>query len=194
MPSQTVEMAAIFVGLVLAFLVLLKLVQKPATFPYVRAKPLLSKPEAVFWKTLLHVTEQSATQFVVLAKIRVADIIEPRKDLVGKARMSALGRIAQKHVDFVLVDPETHHVAIAIELDDASHARPDRQKRDEFVNKAFAAAKVPLLRYPSKDGLQNATRLREAIDALLNPEPTPRSEGRASAPATRVKAVGRWAS
>lgn len=188
MPSQTVEMAAIFVVLVLVFLVISNLIRKKVTYPYIRGKPLLTKPEAIFWKTLLTVAAKSSTQFVVLAKIRVADIIEPKKDLVGKARMSALGRIAQKHVDFVLIHPETHHVVIAIELDDSSHSRPDRQKRDEFVNKAFAAAKVPLLRYPLKEGLQNAPKIVEAIELTLNP-PSPRSSASTGAKRPRDSAA-----
>jgi hypothetical protein len=34
-------------------------------------------------------------------------------------------------------------------LDDRTHKQRNRQQRDEFVDKAFAAAKVPLLRIPA---------------------------------------------
>lgn len=39
---------------------------------------------------------------------------------------------------------------VAIELDDKSHARPDRQERDAFVNEVFAAAGLGLLHIPVK--------------------------------------------
>jgi hypothetical protein len=34
---------------------------------------------------------------------------------------------------------------IGIELDDKSHQRPDRQARDEFVDRVFAAAGLPIV-------------------------------------------------
>ncbi len=39
---------------------------------------------------------------------------------------------------------------LAIELDDASHKSFDRQDRDEFVERIFADAGVPLLRVPAR--------------------------------------------
>lgn len=48
-------------------------------------------------------------------------------------------------MDFVLCDPETSRPIIAIELDDPSHARPDRIERDEMIDKAFKDAELPLL-------------------------------------------------
>ena len=39
-----------------------------------------------------------------------------------------------------------HEPVMGVELDDASHARPDRQDRDEFVDQVFEAAGLPLLR------------------------------------------------
>ena len=47
----------------------------------------------------------------------------------------------------VLCDPRTTAVLAVIELDDRSHDRPERRRRDEFLNAAFAAAKVSLLRF-----------------------------------------------
>jgi hypothetical protein len=41
--------------------------------------------------------------------------------------------MAQKHIDFLLCDPATLRVVLALEVDDRSHARPKRQLRDLIV-------------------------------------------------------------
>jgi hypothetical protein len=60
------------------------------------------------------------------------------------------GRIAQKHVDFLLCDPGSMRPLLGVELDDASHERPDRRVRDVFVDQVFGAAGLPLLRVPAQ--------------------------------------------
>jgi very-short-patch-repair endonuclease len=49
-------------------------------------------------------------------------------------------------VDFVLYDLKTARIIAAIELDDRSHQRPERQVRDAFFDEALSAAGVLLLR------------------------------------------------
>ena len=39
-----------------------------------------------------------------------------------------------------------------LELDDKSHGREDRTGRDEFVDKALAMAKIPVIHFPAKKG------------------------------------------
>ncbi len=55
-------------------------------------------------------------------------------------------KIEKKHVDFVLCEKKRLNYIAAIELDDSSHKRKDRVKRDKFVNNAFREAKLPLIR------------------------------------------------
>ena len=58
------------------------------------------------------------------AKVRLADVFF----VAGpNENAAARNRIAAKHVDFLLCDPATMRPLAGIELDDASHARPDRQ-------------------------------------------------------------------
>ena len=63
---------------------------------------------------------------------------------------AARNRIQQKHVDFLLCDPATMRPLAGIELDDASHARADRQERDAFVEQVFTASALPLVRFPAQ--------------------------------------------
>jgi very-short-patch-repair endonuclease len=76
-------------------------------------------------------------------------------------------RIAQKHVDFLLCDPGSMRPLLGVELDDASHERPDRQVRDALVDQVFAAAGLPLLRVPVQaayDTRALAAAIRERVE------------------------------
>ncbi|QXD01305.1 YihA (plasmid) [Klebsiella sp. PL-2018] len=53
---------------------------------------------------------------------------------------------AQWHCDVVIVDRHTFAVVAAIELDDASHLKKSRVKRDILLNEVMRQANVPLLR------------------------------------------------
>jgi hypothetical protein len=59
-------------------------------------------------------------------------------------------------VDFVICDPKTMVPQFALELDDSSHNRPDREERDAFVDQVFAAAELPLLHIPVRAGYNTA--------------------------------------
>ena len=140
-------------------------------FPYQRAGALFTPAEAAFLHTL-----QSAIgpeDLLVFGKVRLADLLQPREGLPRQRFFQALNRITGKHADFVLVDRDTLQPLVAIELDDRSHARADRQARDRFVEGAFAAAGLPLLRFPvrrTKDQVEEVrARILEVLGRNLKP-------------------------
>ena len=55
---------------------------------------------------------------------------------------------------------------LGIELDDSSHTRSDRQARDEFVDKAFEVAKLPLIHVPARYSY-NTNELSEQLAKYL---------------------------
>jgi len=115
--------------------------------PYQGREVLFTPAELNFLNTL----EQSLNEnFKVYGKVRVADIIEPKNGLEGKARQSALNRISSKHVDFVICNARSLAIEMVIELDDSSHERRDRIARDAFLDAALAAAHVPIVRFSVK--------------------------------------------
>ena len=72
-------------------------------------------------------------------------------------------RVSAKHIDFVLINPKTTEIILAIELDDSTHrTNRDRIERDKFVNKAFEVAGVPLLRIDTSRSY-NIERLKEKL-------------------------------
>ena len=75
--------------------------------------------------------------------VRLADVINCSRD-AWSAGHGAL--ISSKQLDFVLCEPDSFRIVLAIELDDETHGLADRMERDHFLDNAMRAAGVPLLR------------------------------------------------
>lgn len=135
----------IAVFLVLAVIAAL-LARTANAFPYQRAR-LLSAAEEAFFTAL-----QSAVgpDFLVFTKIRLADIVEVKKGLEAKTWRRAFNRIQSKHIDFAIVKSGTVEIVWAVELDDPSHNRADRQRRDSFVDNALNAAGIEIRHFRTR--------------------------------------------
>jgi len=114
--------------------------------PYRLRDDFLSPAEASFYRVLTPVVGE---HLLVCPKVSLDDIFFVAHP---EQHHAYLNRINRKHVDFLLCDPNSLKPVVGIELDDASHRRPDRVERDEFVEQVFAAAKLPLLRFPVQAG------------------------------------------
>jgi hypothetical protein len=79
----------------------------------------------------------------------------------------AANRISQKHVDFVLSCPRSSRIVAAIELDDCSHERSERRRRDNFVNGLFWQMQVRLIRIPAQTTYDNSTLIDHFAKAGL---------------------------
>lgn len=110
-------------------------------FPYKR-KYLLSKAELSFYKVL---DKAIQAELKIITKVRLEDIIVTDKETEEYQKYR--NKIRSKHLDFVLCKPDNMYVYAAIELDDSSHEREDRQERDEFVGEALKTAGIPLIRF-----------------------------------------------
>jgi len=109
----------------------------------------------------------------IFAKVRVADVLLPVEGLNPKAWRAAFNQITGKHLDFVLCDRESGRIVCAIELNDRSHERKERRKRDELIVRACAEAGFPLLMLPAARGY-DPERIRTAIlDAMATQPPPP---------------------
>ena len=156
-------LAVVAFVVVLASVIRLVASKGRGTFPYERIERLFSPVERSFLGVL---EEVIGKEYVVLGKVRLADIIRPRKGLSNSDRASALNRITSKHVDFAVCDLRTRAVVGIIELDDSSHQRASRQRRDEFIDKALAAAEVPVVHVAAQKAYQPA-ELRTQIAGLF---------------------------
>jgi hypothetical protein len=109
--------------------------------PFFRRKYLLTKAERCFHKVLRSVVAPNP----VLVKVRLADLVEA--DERHRLWLANFRRVCSKHIDFVVCDAALSPI-IAVELDDSSHLRADRQKRDRDVDRIFELAALPILHVP----------------------------------------------
>lgn len=133
----------ILLGVIAAFILLFLLVHflRPKDlYPYER-RDLLTSNELEFYQILYPLVCQHGWQ--LLMKMRLADIMGVQKGTPDY--MKYFNKIKAKHTDFVFCDPNTLEILAGLELDDPSHDRPERIERDEFVDRAYQAAGIPLI-------------------------------------------------
>lgn len=135
---------------------------KVQEYPMYKRKYLLTKNELYFYKELKKVADKLG--LTVLAKIRMADLVEPKSS--GKAYYSEFAKIKAKHIDFALCKPDNLYIVLLIELDDSSHDTAKQVTRDSFVENVYNATGYKLYR------ARGAATLEHDITALLNESPT----------------------
>jgi hypothetical protein len=115
----------------------------------VRAQPLLTKEEAVFYN-LLTLTVQD--RYLVLAQVPVWCLVDVRaKD--PRARAAFLNQIALRRVDFVLVHPGTLATELIVELDDPALPAAQKEARNKLIDGVFKAVGIPLVRLQNPGAL-----------------------------------------
>lgn len=133
--------------------------------PYRQRDDFLSAAELSFYRVLMLGLDDS---YLVCPKVNLADIffvVRPNEN------QSYRNKIDRKHVDFLLCDPTSMKPKLGIELDDSSHARRDRQDRDQFVDQVFEASGLPLLRVGAATGY-NPQRIGELVRDSLAGTPS----------------------
>lgn len=109
--------------------------------PYFPRAALLSRGELIFYWTL---RSALSDQYLLTFKVRAADLICCSEEDWERG----FGHMVSKHhLDFVLCDRASTAIVSVIELDDKSHALESRRRRDKFLNLAFRAAGIPLIRF-----------------------------------------------
>lgn len=93
----------------------------------------------------------------VFPKVRLFDIIEPRKEKLNYIKL--LWKIHSKQIDFVICDKDLK-IRFLIELDDNSYKKESYIKRDEFMEQALGGAGYTVIHTDS---------ISEAFLAALEP-------------------------
>ena len=137
---------------------------EPEKLPYRLRDDFLSPAEASFFQVLKSLV---AAGLVICPKVSLAELFYvPRSE----SFQTYQNKIDRKRVDFLLCEPKTLKPVFAIELDDSSHARPDRQERDAFVDEVFAAAQLPLVHIPARPAY-NTHELIALFQAAMQRKP-----------------------
>lgn len=104
------------------------------------------------------------TEYRVFPKVRVLDVIDP----VGAARLQTLNRLRGMHLDFLVVNAQTHQPLFIIELDGWSHTLEKQRTRDATKDAAFEAVRLPLVRL--KNGV-SAVQIQSLVRTVMSKPP-----------------------
>lgn len=130
------------------------------TFPYGLRDAFLSHAEVSFFHVLKGVL---GSEHYLVTKVRLEDLFFVRQPHKNRG---ARNPIAQKHVDFVICDAGSMQPLLGIELDDSSHSKAKTIERDQFVERVFGAAELPLMRVKAARSYvpgEIAGRIREIL-------------------------------
>ena len=100
---------------------------------------LLTEPEQVLYRRLV----EALPEYRVLTQVQLARVLRFKR---GQRDRAVWNRIRQLSLDFLIARPDTSIIA-AVELDDSSHLRSDRQDADARKGHALESAGVPLIRW-----------------------------------------------
>lgn len=106
----------------------------------------MTKTESEFFFKLEKVV---SARYFVFPQVHLSAILDYK--VKGQDWHYAFRHINGKSVDFVLCDKITLRPTYAIELDDYTHDKADRKKRDAEVERIFKEAELPLIRIRDKD-------------------------------------------
>ncbi|MCL2357451.1 MAG: DUF2726 domain-containing protein [Defluviitaleaceae bacterium] len=122
----------------------------------------LTPREASFFAVLQPIAAKYGLH--VFAKPRIADFVNVtvKRYEKGSDFYTHFNKISCKHIDFLLCDRKFVPVT-GIEVDDKSHAAPDRVARDNFVNGLYENIGLPVLRV---SGRPNPARIEMFISEV----------------------------
>ena len=146
--AAAVVIAAVMLTIFLLVLFIQKRTRKTkqCKTPYVKKDSLLSPAEKNFYDALRKIAGEN---IAICPKPSLREVMEV-KETVKEDRWTYFNRISQKHVDFLLCDKYSMEIICAVELDDSSHLLPERQERDEFIDRAFASAELDIFHIPCR--------------------------------------------
>lgn len=108
---------------------------------YEKKTYLLTQNELKFYKLLKSITDKNNLN--LFSQVALYEIIKSKN-------IKYFNKIKSKTIDFVITDVNCK-IKLCIELDDPTHIKENRQKRDEFINKLFKDLDIKLLRIPTQN-------------------------------------------
>lgn len=113
---------------------------KMVNYKYSRREYLMTSNERQFYKSLFNAVGR---KYLIFPQIHLDALF--RYNLKNQYHQAAFRAVQRYSVDYVLCDPN-FYIVCAIELDDSTHQKLERQARDEAVERVFLRANLPLIR------------------------------------------------
>lgn len=133
--------------------------------PYNRKNNFYSNEERLFLGTLMRAI---GNEYLILGKVRVADLILINGGLSLKHRVAAYERIAGEYVDFVVCDRRTTKILLVVQLVRREVAGKGVSRG--LLDDAFKTANIPLVRFYESSGYE-VSELRHAVLSVLGDVP-----------------------
>lgn len=130
--------------------------QEDNIFPYEKKERLTTKAESEFFNILQQVVSDS---YYIVPQVKLSSIISVSVN--GKEYQKYLNKIDRKTVDFVLFNKQFSPIMV-IELDDHSHDRESRKRRDNFVNELMEKTNLKIIHIKTSYSY-NAEEIRNLI-------------------------------
>ena len=127
-------------------------------WPY-RVKTLMSQPEQVLYYRLT----DAFPSYLIFTQVSLSRVLTVKK---GRNPLPWYNKLSKMSLDFVICSPDAN-ILLAVELDDATHRRPERTRADKTKDRAMRSANVLLVRYPIT-AIPDAAILRALLDAPEN--------------------------
>lgn len=130
---------------------------------YKKKGALLNSQETAFYNALMSAVGQ---QGVVLAKVNLTNVLAPLAT-EKKQWFIANNRIAKSYFDFVVCDPRTLEVRVAIEFDNGKELNKGKVDRQKLLIHVCKSAGIPLIGASVKHSYQ-VSRLRRLLAAHID--------------------------
>ena len=148
-PKQIINLIIQIFQIIIGWYIIIKIIKKiienkksnnsPTLYgKFEKKEKIMTETEIKFYKLLKSITDK--LNLTIFTQVALNQIITTNNQK-GKRQIGA------KSIDFVITD-EFANIKMCLELDDYTHQRKDRIKRDEIVNKLFEEINTKLIRIP----------------------------------------------
>ena len=136
--------------------------RRKTEYQYKRKNFFLTKSEHEFYDNLMKAV---GDKYYIFAQVYLPTLVDHK--IKGQNWRGSFAHINRKSVDFVLCDRTYLSPKLAIELDDISHQRQDRQNRDREVERILKQAGVPLLRIENNKRFNTEKLIKKVQELVL---------------------------
>ena len=124
---------------------------------YIKKDYIMTEQEYKFYRLLKNYT--SKNNLNLFAQVSLYAIVNSKN-------YSDFNKIKSKSIDFVITDVNCK-IKLCIELDDYTHIKENRQKRDNFIDKLFEELEIKMLRIPVQQYYNMTDIERKITESLL---------------------------
>ena len=124
---------------------------------YIKKDYIMTEQEYKFYRLLKNYT--SKNNLNLFAQVSLYAIVNSKN-------YSNFNKIKSKSIDFVITDVNCK-IKLCIELDDYTHIKENRQKRDNFIDKLFEELEIKMLRIPVQQYYNMTDIERKITESLL---------------------------